>query len=81
MERQKRVSHMKEQNKPPKKEFTKMETSNIPDVEFKTLVIRILKELRRRVDKLSGNFNKEIKDIKMEKENSREPVRNEEYNI
>ena len=38
-----------------------MELSNLTDVEFKTLVIKILNELLGRVDKFSENFNKEIK--------------------
>ena len=49
-----------------KKELNKMEISNIPDSEFKTLVIRILNELRRSIDELSENFNKDIGHIKME---------------
>ena len=60
MEKQRNVSHMKEQNKAPEKELNKMETSNLPDVEFRTLIIRILNELRERVGELSENFNKEI---------------------
>ena len=38
---------MKEQNKAPEKELNKMETSNLPNAEFKTLVIRIFSEVRR----------------------------------
>ena len=36
---------MKEQIKTPEKELNKMEISNLSDSEFKTLVIRLLKEL------------------------------------
>ena len=36
---------MKEQIKTPEKELNKMEISNPSDAEFKTLVIRMLKEL------------------------------------
>ena len=36
---------MKEQIKTPEKELNKMEISNLSDAEFKTLVIRMLKEL------------------------------------
>ena len=36
---------MKEQIKTPEKELNEMEVSNLPDTEFKTLVIRMLKEL------------------------------------
>ena len=41
-----------------------MKASNLPDTEFKTLVIRMLNEHRKRVDDLSDNFNKEIVSIK-----------------
>ena len=40
------MAQMKEQNKTPEKELKEMEISNLPDAEFKTLVIRMLKELR-----------------------------------
>ena len=40
------MSHMKEQNKASEKELNQMEMSNLPDAEFTTLVIRMLKELR-----------------------------------
>ena len=36
---------MKEQNKTPEKELNEMEIMNLSDAEFKTLVIRMLKEL------------------------------------
>ena len=36
---------MKEQIKTPEKELNKMEISNLSDAEFKTLVIKMLKEL------------------------------------
>ena len=39
------MSQMKEQIKTPEKELKEMEISNLSDAEFKTLVIRMLKEL------------------------------------
>ena len=60
---------MKEQNKTPDKELNKMETNNLLDTEFKTLFVRMLNELKRRVDELSENFNKEIENIKAELQN------------
>ena len=38
---------MKEQINAPEKELNKIEISNLSDAEFKTLVIRMLKELGR----------------------------------
>ena len=46
MRRQRNMAQMKEQNKHPEKELNKMEISNLSDAEFKTLVIRMLEELR-----------------------------------
>ena len=45
-----------------------MESSNLTDAAFKTLVIKMFNELRGRVDELSENFNKEIENIKMDME-------------
>ena len=48
---------MKEQNKIPERELNEMEITNQSDTEFKTLVIRMLKELI----KYSKNMREEIK--------------------
>ena len=66
MRRHRNMPQLKEQNKTPEKELNKMETSNIPDSEFKTLVIKMLNELRRRVGELSENFNKGIGNREMQ---------------
>ena len=41
------MPQIKEQNKTPEKELNKMETSKLPDAEFKTLIVRMVKELVR----------------------------------
>ena len=46
-----------------------METSNLLDAEFKTLVIRMLNELKGRVDELGENFTNIKKDIGTVKKN------------
>ena len=46
MRRQRNMAPMEEQIKTLEKELNKMEISNLSDAEFKTLVIRMLKELR-----------------------------------
>ena len=47
---------MKKQKKSPEKELNEMEAIKIPDAEFKTMVMRILKDLRVRMDDLSENL-------------------------
>ena len=43
---------MKEQIKTPEKELKKMQISNLSDAEFKTLVIRMLKELSENLNSI-----------------------------
>ena len=45
MRRQRNMAQMKEENKTSEKELNKTEITNPSDAEFKTLVIRMLKEL------------------------------------
>ena len=51
------MAQMKEQNKTPEKELNKIEITNLSDTEFKTLVIRMLKELIG----YSNNIKEEVK--------------------
>ena len=51
MKRQRNMAQMKEQNKTLEKKLNEMEINNPSDAEFKTLVIRMLKEH-------TGYFNK-----------------------
>ena len=46
MRRQRNMAQMNEQNKTPEKELNKLETGKLLDAEFKTLIIKMLKELR-----------------------------------
>ena len=54
------------QLKEPKKHSEKnneIERNNLPDKEFKALVIRMLNELGKRIDEQSENFNKKLVNI------------------
>ena len=52
MRRQRNMAQVKEQIKTPEKERNKMEISNLSDAEFKTLVIRMLKELSEDLNRI-----------------------------
>ena len=41
-----------------------METSSLPDKEFKVIIIKMLSKLRRRMNEHGGDFNKELENIK-----------------
>ena len=55
------MAQMKEQIKTPEKELNEMQLSNLSDAEFKTLVIRMLKELREDLNSIK-KIQSEMKD-------------------
>ena len=65
MRRQKNMAQMKEQMKTPEKEPNKMQISNLSDEEFKTLVIRLLKELSEDLNSIK-KIQSEMKDALIE---------------
>lgn len=66
------MTQIKEQDKILGKQHNKMKASNLPDSEFKTLVIRMLNELRGSTNVLNENYKKEIGDINKKIENIKE---------
>ena len=61
MRRQRNMVQIKEQMKTPEIELNEMEISNLSDAEFKTLVIRMLKELSEDLSNIK-NIQSETKD-------------------
>ena len=69
MRRQKNMAQMKEKMKTPEKELNEMKPSNLSDVEFKTLVLRMLKELSEDLNSIK-KIQSEMKDILIEVKNN-----------
>ena len=69
MRRQRNMAQRKEQFKMPEKELNEMEINNLPDAEFKTLVIRMLKELSEDLSSIK-KIQTEIKDPLIEIKNN-----------
>ena len=63
MRRQRNMAQGKEQIKTPEKELNEMEISNLSDVEFKTLFIRMLKEINS-IKKTQSEMKDILMDIK-----------------
>ena len=59
MRRQRNVAQMKEKIVIPEKELNKMEISNLSNTEFKTLVIRMLKELSKDLNNIKRSSQKQ----------------------
>ena len=69
MRSQRNMAQMKKQVKTPEKELNEMEISNLSDAEFKTLVIRTLKELSEDLKNLK-KIQSEMKDTLIEIKNN-----------
>ena len=50
----------KEQDKNSEKDLNKIEINNLPDKEFKVIIIKMCTELGKRMEENSENFNKEL---------------------
>ena len=69
MRRQRNMAQMKEQINTSKKTLNEMEISNLTDAEFKTLVIRMLKELSEDLSSIK-KIQPETKDTQIEIKNN-----------
>ena len=66
MRKQRNIAQLKGQIKTPEKLLNKMEMSNLSDAEFKTLVIRMLKELSEDLNRIK-KIQSETKDTLIER--------------
>ena len=65
---------IREQDKSSEKELNETEIHNLPDKEYKLIVIRMLPDIGRRIDEHSENFNKELENINRTNENSKNTI-------
>ena len=63
MKRQRNLFQMKEQDKTSGKELNETEISNLPNKEFKIMIIKMFTNLGR-MDEQSESFNKELENLK-----------------
>ena len=70
MRRQRNMAQMKKQNKTPEKELNEIETGNLSDVEFKTLVSRMLKELTEYCSNIKQETKFTLSEVKKIKEST-----------
>ena len=64
MKKQTNYSQLKEQEKYPERKNKETNFSSIPDPKFKKKVTKILKELRKTIDRKTDHSKKELKIIK-----------------
>ena len=73
---------MKEQDKTLEEELSEVETGNLPEKEFRVVIIKMIKELGRKMDAQSEKlevFNKELENLKKNQTKVMNTITNEKY--
>ena len=64
MRRQKNTQQMKEQGKNPPDQTNEKEISSLPEKEFRIMIVKMIQNLRNRMEKIKDTFNKDIEEKK-----------------
>ena len=68
MERQRVMSQMKGQDKTPEKQLNEVEIGNLPEKEFIIMIVKIIQDLRKRmeakIEKIQEMFAKDLQELK-----------------
>ena len=67
MKKQKVMSQMKEQDKTPEKQLNEVEIGNLPEKEFRIMIVNMIQDLRKRmeakVEKMQEMFTKDLEEL------------------
>ena len=58
------MSQMKEQDKSPEKQLKEVEIGNLPEKESRTIKVKMIQDLRKRIKKMQEIFTKNLEDLK-----------------
>ena len=68
MKRQRTRYQMKEQDKTPEKQLNEVEIGNLPEKEFRIMIVKMIQDLRKRmeakIEKIQDMFNKDLEELK-----------------
>ena len=64
MKKQKVMSQMKGQDKTPEKEINEVEIGNLPEKEFRIMIVKMIQDLRKRMEKMQELFTKNLEQQK-----------------
>ena len=64
MKRQRTLYQMKEQDKTQEKQLNEAEIGNLPEKEFRVMIIKMIQNLGNRMEKTQETFNKDLEVLK-----------------
>ena len=72
MKRQRAMYQMKEQDKTPEKQRNGVEIGNLPEKEFRMMIVRMIQDIGKRmeakIEKMQEMFNKDLEELKNKQE-------------
>ena len=64
MEKQKVISQMKTQDKISEKQLNKEEIGNLPEKEFRIVIVKMIQDLRKTRENMQKMFTKDLEELK-----------------
>ena len=64
MGRQRNTQQMKEQGKNPPDQTNEEEIGSLPEKEFRVMRVKMIQNLKNRMEKIQETFNKELEELK-----------------
>ena len=68
MKRQRTMYQMKEQDTTPEKQLNELELGNLPEKEFRIMIVKMIQDLGKRMEakikKMQEMFNKDLEELK-----------------
>ena len=63
MEKEKIMSQMKGQDKTPEKQLNEVELGNLPEKEFRIMIVKMIHDLRKRMQRMQEMFAKNPEEL------------------
>ena len=74
MKRQRAMYQMKEQDKTPGKQLNEVEIDNLPEKEFRIMIVKMIQDLGKKmeakIEKTQEMFNKDLEELRYEQHNN-----------
>ena len=64
MKKQKVMSQMKGQDKTPEKQLNEVEIDNLPEKEFRIMIVKMIQDLGKTMEKVQEMFTKDLEELK-----------------
>ena len=64
MKRQRTLFQIKGQDKTPEKQINEVEIGNLPEKEFRIMIVKMIQDLRKRMEKMQEMFTKNLEQQK-----------------